>query len=251
MSIASLVISILAFLISAVGVVFAKKSSDSAKRSADAAEQSASETAKSRSDYLGSVIHIAEPTALRERWILNPYVTSLALAGPPAEAQPNHSLAYPKDSEQHILLGAFINFRNEGQLTAMVIIDSLRSEVCSDVAKYREVTSPNFIEPKTIDPFDPVIKNNLFMIGPGKSQGVIVRAGPSLQQWIDQGGDQVVNVDITASTSPDGASQRWQLILQTSILQQNVFSNSVYEVGAWALPEIQLIELPREYPDKY
>ncbi len=241
--------AIVAILLSAAGVFFAKRSSDSSKRSANAAEQSVIGAAKSRSDYLGPEIHIEPPRALRARWILSPYVASLALAGPPAEVKPGHSLAYPGDAEQRILLGVFVNFRNEGHRTASVTIACQRSEFCGDFDEYEEVTSPKLDEARTIDSFDPLIKDNTFTIGPGESQGVIVRDGTSLRQWIDQGGDQEVNVDIVAFTSPDGARQKWRLILQAPILQRNRFSDSVYTVGAWVLPEVSLSELPREYPE--
>lgn len=249
MTIAALILSIVAILISLGLAIFAKRSAIAAERSAVAAENSADEAMKSRTDTLGPLVSITDEQALRKRWLYDPmFHQSNPLFGPPPETKPEHALIWPSNKGIQILLGAHITLRNEGSLTATVSIGALRSDRCDNYDDHEAVTSPPK-EPPSVDTPDTILPGGKLLLAPGEKKGVIIRNGPSLEEWRNVGGDQPIVIVISAETSPDGTRQSWEMKLASTLLQHDQDINeSLYKVASFELPEIGLTMLPREYP---
>ena len=241
MTLATLILSILAILISLGSAIFAR-------RSAKAAERSANEAMKSRRDVLGPSVSITNERALLERWYWDPiHHENNPQMGAPSGIKPANVLLWPGNKGVRILLGAHIILTNEGSLTTTVSINALRSDRCDNYDDYKEVTaSPP--APSTIATPDAVLLNGKLSLAPGETAGVIVRHGPSLEEWRNNGGDRPIVVEISAETSPDGARQSWKMTLASPLLERDRLNDSTYRVAMFQLPEIELIELPREYP---
>lgn len=236
------------FVVSLVAVVVSIGSAIFAKRSADSSQRSATEAMKSRSDTLGPVISITNELALRERWLYDPmFQESNPLFGLPPETKPGHSLIWSGNKGIRILLGGHITLTNEGSLTTTVSINALRSDRCDNYDDCKTVTSPS-TEPRTIDTPDTVLRGGKLLLEPGEKKGVIIRNGPSLEEWRKNGGDQPIVIGISAETSPDGSRQSWEMKLTSTLLQQNQDINeSLYTVASFQQPEIGLTMLLREY----
>ena len=241
MTIAIFAVSLFALLVSIGSVIFAKRSAGSAKRSAD-------EVMKTRRDTLGSHISITAERTLQERWYWDPiYDASNGLMGSPSEIRPGRTLKWPGDKRKRILLGVYVTMTNEGSLTTTVSINALRSDRCDSYDAYKKVTaSPP--APATIATPPTTIANGKLLLKPGEKKGVIIRHGPSLEEWRNNGGNQPIVIGISAETSPDGSRQSWNMKLESPLLQQDPFNDSTYRVDPFQLAKIEVTPLLREYP---
>ena len=234
MTVATFVLSIVAILISVGSTILARRS--------------ALAVGMSRSDNLGPVISITNERALRERWYWDAmHHENNPEMGAPCEIEPLKVLQWPGNKGVRILLGAHVTIANEGSLTTTVSINARISNRCDSYDDYKATTTPT-PAPSTIATPTTAIPNGKLVLKPGEKKGVIIRNGPSLEEWRNNGRGQPIAIEISAKTLRGGARQRWKIKLASPLLERDQFNDSTYRVARFQLPQIKLTELPREYP---
>lgn len=231
MNAAALIVAIGAFAASVAGVFFAK-------RAADASSRSAEEAMRTRLDTLGSQVFIAEPLPQRERWKEIPGHGGYP---DPVVAQPGDSLSSPGHDDVRLLVGAVVQIRNEGSMTATVQVRAGRVDIGGwDDPLWIEVP-PGEQRASTKQP------DGLFYLTPGERERVLVRAGRTLKEWRAVG-DQPVVVEIAAWTSHHESKQQWTLTLQGQLLTGVPENASLFRVVGHVSPKATVEQLPRVYP---
>jgi hypothetical protein len=244
------ILSALALVVSVVAIAVSLASARSSARSAD-------EAAHSRADQLGPQVAVGDAKPLRERWNFRPRGLPDNFVGqPPGLAPVDRRFIRPANLDVRVLVGAYVSITNEGSKTAIVTVDTFRADRCDDFAAVESVLSPTAELPST------ALKNGQLSLAPGQRAGIIVRQGPSLAEWIENHPishvprlGEVIEihpdrhvVDITAQSSPDGATQHWRLEMVADVLA-DVFGNAAeYRVVPHVPPGLFLSELPRTYP---
>jgi hypothetical protein len=230
-----LLVAIVALVFSAAAVVVSIRSAASARRSAD-------EAFRARADALGPAVAVVEETPLRERWNFSPQgLPGSPVMYPPGVASVDKRFIKPANLGVRILVAAHMVIINEGARTAKVEIDAFRVDRCDDVADIAEVLAPPAESPT------PAIHEGRITLKPQERIGVIVRQGPTLGEWLDNG-DQPHVVNVRAQHSPDGASQNWRLEMTAQVLDTVWANDSEYRVVPHLPPDLVLTELPRTYP---
>jgi hypothetical protein len=151
-------------------------------------------------------------------------------------------LSMPGDQSTVLQLGAYLTIRNESEHSAEVRIVADRVERCDD---------PDQIE-STLDPpnseYRALLEEGRIPLKGGDQVGIIVRHGPTLAEWVENGGDKPILVSISAQASPDGAVQSWRVTLECPLLGREHGNASSYRVQPFQLPTATCTELTREYP---
>ena len=160
---------------------------------------------------------------------------------PPGVAQVDTRFVRPRQLDVRVLVGAHLSITNEGAKTAIVTVDAFRADRCDDFEAVESVLSPPAELPSA------TLKNSQVSLAPRQRAGIIVRQGPSLAEWIESHPDRYV-VEITAQTSPDGATQHWRLELVACVLAEVDGNAAEYRVVPHVPPRVSLSELPRTYP---
>jgi hypothetical protein len=231
-----------AFLVALLALVVAGWSAFSARRSANAAELSAENAFMSRSDQLAPSVRI-EPQPIRERFMVDDRFPRQ----PPGVTAPRQTeFILPSQENVRNLLGAYLDIRNEGSATATVTFDAFRVDRCSSFDEVEEIA----VKPRPAELPNTDIDSKRLSLRPGSNAGVIVRAGPTVGEWAALGHDTPVVMRITGEASPDGARQVWLLTLTGALLQPKYGDASHFLTMPHSLPELQLQELPREYPTR-
>lgn len=230
-----LVLSAVALVVSAVAVIVSIRSAGSARRSADAA-------AKSHADELGPAVMVGRERPLRERWNHSPRGLPNSFVGrPPGKAEVDTKFVRPQDLDVRILIGRHLAMKNEGVRSATVWMDAFRVDRCDDVADLEVVLSP----PGERAP-DALPDGKLTLV-PGEQAGVIVRDGPTLGEWLEEG-DAPRRIEIHAESSPDGARQNWTLEMSARLLDPVPGNDASFSVVPHQPPIARLTERPRSYP---
>ncbi|MGH8994918.1 MAG: hypothetical protein ACRDYB_02610 [Acidimicrobiales bacterium] len=142
------------------------------------------------------------------------------------------------------MIGAILRIKNEGSISTRI----------SMTGTYR-IDTPLVLDTDEVDRIvregkpqpDTRLPQSGITIEPGASMEIVVRAGPTLREWIDQG-EHPCWIHIRAVTSPEAAAQEWELVLSGQLLNQNFSSASRFDVLAHTLIDTQLVSLPRAYP---
>ncbi|HZT66508.1 MAG TPA: hypothetical protein VFA11_12030 [Acidimicrobiales bacterium] len=231
-----LVVAVVALVVSVGALAVAIHSAVSSRRSADSAH-------RAQADALGPSVTVLEPKPLRERWNYSPQgLPDSHLGYPPGEALVDKRFTRPMHNDVRILLGAHTLFVNEGSGTATILIQAFRVDRCDNIEDASAVLLPRAELPS------PRIADGQLVLAPGERAGVVVRQGPTLAEWLQQGGDVPYVVGISAVASPDGSSQHWRLDLVAETLGAVYGNDAEFRVLAHVLPEVRLTPLPRTYP---
>lgn len=231
------ILAALALFVSAVALATSLWSAMSARRSAEAAT-------RSRADSLGPLVSVREVHPLRERWNYSPQgLPDSPLRYPPGVAPVERQFVRPQDLGIRLLVGAHLIVVNDGTLTTTVTISAFRADRCDDFDQVPAVLAPPAELPSTALP------DGRLVLEASQRAGLIVRQGPTLEQWIANG-DQPYVVEIAADTSPDGARQRWKLELSAEVLDRVYGNDAAYRVVPHRPPDFKLTELPRTYPQQ-
>ena len=227
---------------SVASILVAGWSAQSARRSASAAERSAAEAFKTRLDQSGPAVVLESEKAFRRRWIVGMYRPPDHT--PPGEAKPDMDLDMPGNSDARILIGAHLSFRNEGARTCRVTVsEAFRVDRADGSSKeaLEAVLSPEAEMPDTWVP------DGTIAIEPGQTAGMIIRVGPTLAEWLEDG-DHPYTAKVAAVVDRDGARQEWAVSLDAALLSGNPHNASRFRVLPNVPPDLRVEEQPRVYP---
>jgi hypothetical protein len=204
-------ISIVALLASGLGIWLGFR----ANRIANAAKE---EARKSRLETFAPSVTVIEVIPAYDRWQVDSSNENEFYAHPGAIA-PMTMLQLPKYAQLRILIGCILTLKNEGSRTTEVEFGAERVDDVTDEESYGAVFRMN--DPtNSINQSHTILRERKVTIPPGQIRQVVIRSGPTMQGWIDEGQPHVwsTEVPIVARVAIDGAYQRWSLSLSAEIL---------------------------------
>jgi hypothetical protein len=243
-SLVALVVAIASYFVNSSAARSAERSANAAEGSmgiaqtaADAARDSVVESRMARQDQLGTDVFIEVVKELGTRWIarsMNPRIA----AAKPMEAV----LSMPGNDRDRILAGAVLRIVNRGSSEAIIRVFSFRVDRVSPENWQSSVDeSPSF------GSIDDLVLDGTFVLGPHEEQLVLIRQGPTLQEWVEDR-QYPLSVDISAYKAPEGVIQNWRLTVICSLLGNEPGNASSFRVQPFLQASAILKFQPRIYP---
>jgi hypothetical protein len=225
------------------------ESKEAAVKSATEASKAAEEARKTRLEESAPSILISENFAQHTRWNVDSRHDGENFAHP-FPILPGAVFHLPADATRRIYVGTILTLVNEDSKTAEVQFGADRLDDITTDDMNAAVLTPN--EPSNVlSQANTVHWDGRMSIGPGETRQVVVRCGPTLEEWTVGGESPVWSnvVPITARTSVDGAYQQWELHFSASILTTNPQYLGQITLLPGALSYANVVQLPHGYPD--
>ena len=235
--------------LSADANTIAGEAKDAAVKSAGEASKSAEEARKSRLENLASSVTIKNIEPLRERWVIDSKRETEEMTHP-GICEPNTTFHLPINGSGRILVGAILTLANEGDRTAEVDFDVNRLDDITSEGNYTAVLD-KYNAANWRDQSNSVRRDGKVSIAPHAERLVIVRSGPTFQEWLDGGSPPVWSspISITSHVAVDAAYQRWILTLSTQLLKTDPGYQGQVTTLSNILIDADLKRLPYGYPD--
>lgn len=244
-------LSIIALVLSGIGILLGFRANGISHEAKEAARESADEARRTRLDNLASTITIPDNAPQYHRWLIDATQETQDYSHP-YPTSPMRTFHVPKEGNVRILVGTILTFVNEGDRTARVEIAADRIDDITTEDAFAAVLDPNNPNPaSTTNQSHTVRRDGVVSIPPHDHRQVLIRSGPTIQEWLDAGSSPIwsTEVSITSRVAVDGAVQRWTLTLSAQILTTDPQYLGQVRTVPHALITAELSSLPYGYPD--
>lgn len=225
-----------ALIVAIVAALLAAWSAWSAHRSAVSASASVDEARRARLDHLGPSVSIVGAIGRHERWVEQP-----SPGRTPAVTPPGVEYVLPRQDDELLLIGAEVLIVNDGPTSATVHIVG-RAEFEEAVGGFGSHFDPGQNAPLPQD-----LGGGRYVLRAGAKALLLIRDGKRVRSWTDSSED-VVRVQLTASTQHSDVEDEWSIELQGPVLEPVHGDASRWRIAAHTPVRASVVPLGRRYP---